>query len=75
MKKLVLMLAVAFSMSFFACGNKEAAAETEAAAEETVDTVVVAAAEEVVDTLVNAETGDTAVVAEVAAEVAAAPAE
>ena len=27
MKKLVLMLAVVFSMSFFACGNKEAAAE------------------------------------------------
>ncbi|MDE6157195.1 MAG: hypothetical protein K2L75_07945 [Muribaculaceae bacterium] len=32
MKKLVLMLAVVFSMSFFACGNKEQA--TEAAAEE-----------------------------------------
>lgn len=31
MKKLVLMLAVVFSMSFFACGNKEQAAETEAA--------------------------------------------
>ena len=29
MKKLVLMLAVVFSMSFFACGNKEAAAEAE----------------------------------------------
>lgn len=66
MKKLVLMLAVAFSMSFFACGNKEAAAE---AAEEAVDTVVVveAAAEELVDTL----TQDT-VVAEVV-EAAEAP--
>ena len=31
MKKLVLMLAVVFSMSFFACGNKEQAAETEVA--------------------------------------------
>lgn len=47
MKKLVLMLAVAFSMSFFACGNKEAAAE------ETVDTVAVA--EEVVVDSVNAD--------------------
>lgn len=34
MKKLVLMLAVVFSMSFFACGNKEQAAETEAPATE-----------------------------------------
>lgn len=42
MKKLVLMLAVAFSMSFFACGNKEAAAEAEAPAEEVVEEVVVA---------------------------------
>lgn len=33
MKKLVLMLAVVFSMSFFACGNKEAAAETTEAPE------------------------------------------
>lgn len=43
MKKLVLMLAVAFSMSFFACGNKEAAAEAEAEApvvEEVVEAVV-----------------------------------
>ena len=38
MKKLVLMLAVAFSMSFVACGNKEAATET-TAAEETVEVV------------------------------------
>ena len=65
MKKLVLMLAVVFSMSFFACGNKEAAAEAEA----TVDTVAVveeAAIEEAVDTLTN----DTTVVVEEAAEVA-----
>ena len=67
MKKLVLMLAVAFSMSFVACGNKEAATEAEEAAVDTV-AVVEAAAEEVVDTL----TQDT-VVAEVA-EVAEAPA-
>lgn len=62
------MLAVAFSMSFFACGNKEAAAET---AEEAVDTVAVveeAAAEVVCDSCAQ----DT-VVAEVA-EVAEAPA-
>lgn len=42
MKKLVLMLAVAFSMSFVACGNKEAAAEaTEEvpAVEEVTETV------------------------------------
>ncbi len=40
MKKLVLMLAVVFSMSFFACGNKEQAAETvaeEAVVEEVVE--------------------------------------
>ncbi|MDE6121384.1 MAG: hypothetical protein K2F63_06305 [Muribaculaceae bacterium] len=30
MKKLVLMAAVVFSMSFFACSNKEQAAEAEA---------------------------------------------
>ena len=33
MKKLVLMLAVVFSMSFFACGNKEQAAEAPAVEE------------------------------------------
>ena len=71
MKKLVLMLAVVFSMSFFACGNKEAAAETEAPAEEAVVEEVV---EAVVDTVVNAE-GDTAVVAEVEGEVAPVAAE
>lgn len=50
MKKLVLMLAVAFSMSFFACGNKEAAAEAEAAAPEVVEEV----AEVVADSCCNA---------------------
>ncbi len=65
MKKLVLMLAVVFSMSFFACGNKEAAAETEVAAD-TVAVETVAAAEEVVDTLTN----DTVVVAEEVVEAA-----
>ncbi len=39
MKKLVLMLAVAFSMSFVACDNKEAAVEAEAAAPEVVEEV------------------------------------
>lgn len=71
MKKLVLMAAVVFSMSFFACGNKEQAAETEAPAEEVVAPVEEVVAAEV-DTLANAE-GDTAVVAEVVE--AAAPAE
>ncbi len=60
MKKLVLMLAVAFSMSFFACGNKEAAAETVEAAVDTV-AVVEAAVEEAVDTTAQ----DTVVAAEV----------
>lgn len=69
MKKLVLMLAVVFSMSFFACGNKEAAAENEVAA----DTVAVEAVEAVVaeaDTC-NACCGDSTVVAEEVAEAAA----
>lgn len=48
MKKLVLMLAVAFSMSFFACGNKEAAAP------EVVEEVVEEVAEEVADSCCNA---------------------
>ncbi|WP_303642991.1 hypothetical protein [uncultured Duncaniella sp.] len=70
MKKLVLMFAVVFGMSFFACGNKEAAAEATAEACDSACTEVaeVAAAAEVVDSL-----GDSTVVAEVA-EVAA-PAE
>lgn len=69
MKKLVLMLAVVFSMSFFACGNKEAAAETVEAAD-TVAVVEEVAAAEVVDSLTN----DTTVVVEEAAEVAPAEA-
>ncbi|MDE6207004.1 MAG: hypothetical protein K2M55_04270 [Muribaculaceae bacterium] len=68
MKKLVLMLAVAFSMSFFACGNKEQAAEAEAPVEEAPVEVVEEAV--AVDTVAAAE-GDTAVVAEVAAEATA----
>lgn len=44
MKKLVLMLAVVFSASLFACGNKNAA-EAEAAATDSVEAVV--------DTLTN----------------------
>ncbi|MCM1068013.1 MAG: hypothetical protein NC418_10620 [Muribaculaceae bacterium] len=44
MKKLVLMLAVVFSMSFFACGNKEQAAEA------TEEAAVVEEVAEVVDT-------------------------
>ena len=68
MKKLVLTLAVVFSMSFFACGNKEQAAEaTEEAPVATEE--VVAAVEENVDTLTN----DTTVAA--AVEAVEAPAE
>lgn len=68
MKKLVLMLAVVFSMSFFACGNKEQA--TEATAEEVAIEEAAPVAEEVavaVDSL-----NDTTVVVETA-EVAEAP--
>lgn len=67
MKKLVLMAAVVFSMSFFACGNKEQAAEVPA--EEVAPVEEVAAVEATVDTLANAA-GDTTVVADVEAEVA-----
>ena len=63
MKKLVLMLAVVFSMSFFACGNKEQAAETEAPAAEEVAAPV---EEEVVAT-VDSLNDSTAVVEEAAA--------
>ncbi|WP_290081722.1 hypothetical protein [Paramuribaculum intestinale] len=52
MKKLVLMLAVVFSASLFACGNKNAA-ETEAAATDSVEAVVAVETEAVVDTLTN----------------------
>ncbi|MDE5628952.1 MAG: hypothetical protein K2I69_05265 [Muribaculaceae bacterium] len=70
MKKLVLMLAVVFSMSFFACGNKEAAAET-TEAPEVVEEVV--AEEEApacqgdsccADTTVAVAEGETVAVAE-----------
>lgn len=52
MKKLVLMLAVVFSASLFACGNKNAA-ETEAAATDSVEAVVTVETEAVCDTLTN----------------------
>lgn len=64
MKKLVLMLAVAFSMSFVACGNKEAAAE----AAEAADTAAVV--EEVVVAEVDTCCADSDTVAAAAVEVA-----
>lgn len=71
MKKLVLTLAVVFSMSFFACGNKEAAAETEAAeAPATEEVAIVEEAAACCDSL-NA---DSTTCAEAAAEVVEAPA-
>ena len=54
MKKLVLMLAVVFSASLFACGNKNAA-EAEAAATDSVEAVVAVETEAIVDTV----SGDT----------------
>ena len=65
MKKLVLMLAVVFSASLFACGNKNA--EAEAAATDSVEAVVAVETEAIVDT-VSGDTvaTDTAVVAAVA---------
>lgn len=67
MKKLVLMLAVIFSVSLVSCGGNKAAENTEA-----VDTVATAVVEETVvaeiDT--NAATPDTVVVEEAAAAVA-----
>ncbi len=59
------MLAVAFSMSFFACGNKEQAAEAEAPV---VEEAVVEEATVVEDSTVCA--GDSAVCDSVVAEVA-----
>lgn len=63
MKKLVLLLAVAFSATMFSCGSADKA---ENAADSTAADTVVAAVEEVVlnDTLAN----DTVVAAAVAAE-------
>ena len=43
MKKLVLMLAVAFSMTMFSCGNTEKAADAAEAAQTTVEETVEAA--------------------------------
>ncbi|MDE6196983.1 MAG: hypothetical protein K2F91_03845 [Muribaculaceae bacterium] len=69
MKKLVLMLAVVFSMSFFACGNKEQAAEAEAPATEEV---VVAPVEEEVAVVEDSVLNDSTVeVAAAAADVVA----
>ncbi len=68
MKKLVLMLAVAFSLSLFSCGNGEA---TKAA-----DSVDSAATPEVVEAAVVEETVDSAAdSATVVAEVVEAPVE
>lgn len=54
MKKLVLVLAVAFSASLFSCGNKEAATET------TTDSANVEVAAAVVEeALVDTTTNDT----------------
>ena len=59
MKKLVLMLAVVFSMSFFACGNKEQA--TEATAEEVaVEEAAPVAVDSLNDTTVVVETAEVA---------------
>lgn len=68
MKKLVLMLAVAFSMSFVACGNKEAAAEAEATPEVAEVTEVVEAATDSCCAAADSCCADTVVAA--AAEVA-----
>lgn len=62
MKKLVLLLAVAFSVSMFSCGGADKKAEADTTA---TDTVVVAAVEEV-DTVVA---GDSAAVDTVVAVV------
>ena len=68
MKKLVLMLAVVFSMSFFACGNKEQAAEaTEAPAVEEVAEPVAEDVAVVEDSVLN---DSTVAVEAAAAEVA-----
>lgn len=61
MKKLVLVLAVAFSASLFSCGNSEKAAEVAA---DSAEVAVVEETEAVVDTLTNDTVAtDTAVVA------------
>lgn len=71
MKKLVLMLAVVFSMSFFACGNKEQAAEAtveETPAVEEVAEVVAAEVDSITPDSVEAAVAEVAEVATPAAE-------
>lgn len=63
MKKLVLMLAVVFSMSFFACGNKEQAAEAEAPATEEVVAPVEEEVAVVEDSVLNDSTVEVAAAA------------
>lgn len=65
MKKIVLALAVVFSVALVSCGNKQAEAVD-------TDTVVEVAVEE--DTLVDTANADTVVLEEAAAEVAEVPA-
>lgn len=65
MKKIVLALAVVFSVALVSCGNKQAEATD-------TDTIVEVAVEE--DTLVDTANADTVVVEEAAAEVAEVPA-
>ncbi len=67
MKKLVLMLAVVFSVSLFSCGNKEQAAEAEATQEVTEEVSPVVEEVAVVEDSLNAA-GDSVV--ETVAEVA-----
>lgn len=67
MKKIVLALAVVFSVALVSCGNKNAEAT-----DSVVDSVEVAVVEEV-DSVVDS-LGDTAVVEAAAAEVAEVPA-
>lgn len=66
MKKLVLLLAVAFSVSMFSCGGSDKKAEADTTATDTV--AAVAVAEEVVDTVVAGDTvaADTTVAVAVA---------
>lgn len=65
MKKIVLALAVVFSVALVSCGNKKAEAVDS-------DTVVAVVEEVVEDTVADSATGDSAVVEEVAGEAAAA---
>ena len=69
MKKLVLLLAVVFSVSLFSCGNGQKAADADSTA---VDTVVAA---EVVEEVVDSAACDSACADTVVAEAAAVVAE